>query len=295
MSRTFDIMMAGLISGIVALTTTFLGLTGTVYGAVLGAIIYQIISMFIKEPLENTTIRKIENEIIYTLPLILIAILQFIFILAIYHSMHYLYSDFLLYFNQLETITNNNLLRSMGIGLIAMGLYPILQPKNIKKIYGVITLIVGLVLLFRGLLDVNPAIFELYTSLFGQFDLILSIIILLVLLFIIVMIFSESLNLYFKRPSKTENKSKGYDFRDNKNKSNNKAKSIETNNDELPVKDNSLIDDELPIKDNKLNQDDDNDLHVNNKLNDQINHNAKIKDSRTSTMSKNRKFFKKDK
>ncbi|WP_156314621.1 hypothetical protein [Methanobrevibacter arboriphilus] len=32
MSKSFDIIMAGLISGIVALTTSFLGLAGTVIG-----------------------------------------------------------------------------------------------------------------------------------------------------------------------------------------------------------------------------------------------------------------------
>ena len=108
MAKSFDIIMAGLISGLVALTTSYLGIAGTIIGAVTGAILYQIFSIFIKEPLENTTIRKVENEIVYIIPLILIAILLMIFIIAviIYYYQFY-WPDFSMILNVLSSALPN--------------------------------------------------------------------------------------------------------------------------------------------------------------------------------------------
>lgn len=193
--------MAGLISGIVALTTSFLGLAGTVIGAVLGAILYQVLSIFIKEPLENSTIRKVENGLVFIIPLVLIAIFLVIFIIALLHSYLIYYPDFLNFFIQLEQLTNNNLVRFMGIGLILMGVYPLIQPKVIKREYGFIILILGIVLLIRGLLDINPELFYLYTNLLNFFDVFLVIVIFLILIFVIIKIFLESVLLYMRRNS----------------------------------------------------------------------------------------------
>jgi hypothetical protein len=185
--------MAGMISGIVALTTSTLGIGGTVIGAVLGTIIYQIISIFVKEPLENATIRKVENEVVYILPLILIAILLMIFTMA------YFDPDFFSYYYQLKEFTDNNLLRLMGIGLIAMGIYPIIQSKNIDKKYGIIILFLGIILLLRGLFDIDYQILNLYGALIGEFDFAVPLAIFLALLFVILKIFLESIKLYIER------------------------------------------------------------------------------------------------
>ena len=185
--------MAGLISGTVALTTSILGIGGTVIGAVLGAIIYQIISIFVKEPLENTNIRKVENEIVYILPLVIIAILLIIFIMAYFNT------EFFSYYIQLKGFTDNNLLRLMGIGLIVMGVFPLIQSKNINKKYSLIVLFLGVVLLFRGLIDIDPQLLNLHGILFGEFSYILPLAILLVLLFVIIKILLESVKLYNER------------------------------------------------------------------------------------------------
>jgi len=204
MAKSFDIGMAGLIAGLAALTTSYLGIGGTVIGAVIGAILYQVLSLFVKEPLENATIRKVENEIVYIIPLILIAILLGIFIIAIIHSFNFRGSNFLMIFLELEKLTNDNLVRMMGIGLIIMGIYPLFQGKIIKKKYGIINLFLGIFLLIRGLIDINPSFFNFYITHFKIIDLILLIGIFVSLSFIIVKIFSESITLYKGRDKNIE-------------------------------------------------------------------------------------------
>jgi hypothetical protein len=193
LAKYFEIIMAGIISGTVALTTSILGIGGTVIGAVLGAIFYQIISIFVKEPLKNTNIRRVENEVVYILPLILIAILLIIFIMAYFNT------EFFDYYNQLKVFTDNNLLRLMGIGLIAMGIYPLIQTKNIDKKYAGIVLFLGILLFFRGLIDIDDQLLNLYIIFIGKLDFIVPLAILLPLLFVIFKIFLESVKLYRER------------------------------------------------------------------------------------------------
>ncbi|MCL2687418.1 MAG: hypothetical protein FWE58_02670 [Methanobrevibacter sp.] len=218
MAKSFDIIMAGLISGLVALTTSYLGIAGTIIGAVTGAILYQIFSIFIKEPLENTTIRKVENEIVYIIPLILIAILLMIFIIAviIYYYQFY-WPDFSMIFLELRELTNNNLVRIMGISLMIMGLYPIFQGKIIKKEYGIVNLILGFLLLLRGLIDIFPEFFDLYVTQFSLFDMLLLIGIFLVLSYVILRIFLESITAYMGRNKEVD----GNEINDSGNNTNN--------------------------------------------------------------------------
>lgn len=339
MSKSFDIIMAGLISGIVALTTSFLGVAGTVIGAVLGAILYQIISIFVKEPLENSTVKKVEREIVYIIPLVLIALFLAIFIVALLHSYSFYYPDFLEFFKQLEEITNNNLVRFMGIGLIFMGIYPLLQPKSIKKQYGLIILILGVILLIRGLLDLDFNIIDLYTEMFGFFDVILITIIFLILVFIILKILIESVYLYrdrnkyaiiddYSNPKTTRTQDsieKDYRFKSEIKKEYYKNENLDSNDN---FKDNDSVymrgSDDLPNKDTITNRN--RDAAVDNNLDSitgenvdnldnvdvteedvdttnnenidknidkaPLSKNKTIKSSKTSTMFKNRKFFK---
>lgn len=79
--------MAGLIAGIVAYTTSQLGIGGTVLGAVLGSMLYQLMSHFIKDPVETVQTQKVEREIFYVFPLVIILAIEIIYLLSdLYHS-----------------------------------------------------------------------------------------------------------------------------------------------------------------------------------------------------------------
>lgn len=311
MSKSLDIIMAGLISGIVALTTTFLGVAGSIIGAVLGAILYQIISIFVKEPLENADVKKVEREIVYIIPIILIAVFLAIFIVALLHSYSLYYPEFLEFFRQLEEITNNNLVRFMGIGLILMGIYPLFQSKTVKKEYGFTILILGVLLLLRGLLDMNPELFYFYTHVFGFFDVVANIIILLILLFIIIKILSESISLYmhknkdiavdeYSNPEITKNqnsikndsrfKSKITNKKeDNENFDSNNNYTNYNNSENYSNYEKNYDNYNDASKENIIDKSIDNENLTNEK---NTFRSKTIKSNKTSTMSKNRKFFK---
>jgi len=265
MSKSFDIVMAGLIAGIVALTSGFLGVAGTVIGAVFGAILYQVISIFVKEPLENATVKKVEREIVYVIPLVLIVVFLIIFIMASLHSYSIDFPNFLKLFHQLQETTNDNLVRFMGIGLIAMGIYPLLQANTIKRKYGATILVLGFILLVRGLLDIDSNLFSLYREMFGFFDIVLNISILLILVVVIIKILLGSISLYMHR---NENLSDG----------------SSVNNE---ITKNKVIgdSDDFSILDNENNKD-------KNFTDERLVRNKTIKSNKTSTMPKNRKFFK---
>ena len=107
MSKMLDVMMAGVISGIVAFTTSKMGIAGTVLGAVLGAMLFQFMSHFVKEPLENVNTKKIETRIVYAIPLIIIMVIEIIYIFAAV----YWKPEQIFYF--LENATDWNLFKSI--------------------------------------------------------------------------------------------------------------------------------------------------------------------------------------
>lgn len=186
MSKTLDILMAGLIAGIVAYTTSQLGIGGTVLGAVLGSMLYQLMSHFIKDPVENVQTQKVEREIFYIFPLVIILAIEIIYLLSdLYHSPEQI-------FFALESVTGYNLFKFMGVGLIVMGLYPIIQPKNIKKIYGYILLTVGVVKLLVGFIDVNSPVVMLYAPLFNQLNEVISVIVIVAIAYVVIAITRES-------------------------------------------------------------------------------------------------------
>jgi len=189
MSKAFDILMAGIISGIVAYTTSKLGLGGTIIGAVLGSMLYQFMSHFIREPLGKVKTQKIESSIVFVLPLLLILGIEIIYFLAPL----YWQSEKIFYL--LEGATGWNLFRTIGIGLIIMGIYPILQSEFIKKQYGYILSGLGIVVLLRGFLDSNSPIVDIYSSLFVQFDTLISLTAIFVLAYVIIAILKESISL----------------------------------------------------------------------------------------------------
>lgn len=188
MSKVFDILMAGIISGIVAYTTSKLGLGGTIIGAVLGSMLYQFMSHFIREPLKVKS-QKIESSIVFVLPLLLILGIEIIYFL----TPLYWQSEKIFYL--LQGATGWNLFRTIGIGLIIMGIYPIIQSEFIKKKYGYILSGLGLVVLLRGFLDSNSPIVDIYSSLFVQFNTFISLMVIFALAYVIFAILKESFSL----------------------------------------------------------------------------------------------------
>jgi len=187
LSKAFDIIMAGIISGIVAFTTQKLGVGGTALGAVLGSMLYQLLSHYFREPLGNVKTRIVEDKIVFTIPLIVILIIEVINFLANF----YWKSESILYL--LEGVTHWNLFRSMGLGLLIMGLYPFFRSDEIKRLYGYLLIFAGLLLLLRGFVDVNSPIVKLYSPLFYQFDALISVIIITILVYVIAVLFNESI------------------------------------------------------------------------------------------------------
>ena len=205
MSKTLDIIMAGVISGIVAFTTSQLGVTGTIIGAVIGSMLYQFMSHFFKEPLENVntlkTPKHVESQIVYAFPLIIILAIEIIYLL----SSFYLGPREI--FQSMQTATDWNLFRTIGVGLIIMGVYPLLEPDRIPPIYGLAVLGVGVVKLMAGFVDYNSPIVALYSPIFQQFSILISIVLIAVLLYVIVSIIQDSVTIIRKEDQSKNSKS----------------------------------------------------------------------------------------
>ncbi len=192
--------MAGVIAGTAAYATIKLGIGGTVIGTVLCSMLYQVISHIVKEPVENIKTQKIEREIFYVFPLVIILIIEVIYLLsAIYNSPEQIFSA-------LESATGDNLFKIIGIGLIIMGLYPIIQPESIKKFYGYLLLVVGVINLLVGFIDVNSSIVQLYAPLFYQLKEVISIIIIAAITYVVVAITRESVTIILNKEKNKDNK-----------------------------------------------------------------------------------------
>ncbi len=200
MSKFFDIIMAGLISGIVAFTTTKIGIAGTILGAVFWSVLYQIMSHYVKEPLQKAETKKIESKIVYMIPLALIIFVEIIYLL----KPIYLEPQQIFYF--LQGATNWNLFRSIGTGLLLMGIYPIIQPENIDRKYGYILLSLGIVILLRGFIDVSSRFVDLYSFIFFELGTYITIMIILVLSYVIISLVKDSLIMGTKQNSHDEEK-----------------------------------------------------------------------------------------
>ncbi len=193
MSKTLDIIMAGVISGIAVYATSKLGIGGTVLGAVLGSMLYQLMSHIFKEPVGSIRTQKIERKIFYDFPLVIILGIEVIYLLStLYNSPQQI-------FFALEIATGDNLFKAIGIGLIIMGLYPIIQPESIKKIYGYILLVVGVINLLLGFIDVNSAVVQLYAPIFYELKEIISIIIIAAITYVIIAITRESVTIILQK------------------------------------------------------------------------------------------------
>ena len=197
MSKMLDVIMAGVISGIVALTTTQMGVGGTVIGATLGAMLYQVMSHFIKEPLEGVNTRRIETKIVYVFPLIVIVVVELIYLFS---SVYWKPEQI---FHYLESATDGTLFRTIGLGLLIMGIYPIIQSENIKRSYGYIILSVGIIKLLNGFVDMHSPFVKLYANLFADFGLVISLAVIAALSYVILSIVQESIIISHEKDSNT--------------------------------------------------------------------------------------------
>lgn len=200
MSKTLDILMAGVISGIVAYTTSTLGIAGTVIGAVIGSMLYQFMTHIFKEPLEDVKPQKIEpkvvSKIVYLFPLVVIVAVEIIYLLSSVYGK----SEHIFYI--LEQATGGNLFRSIGFGLLIMGIYPFVEPKNIKKEYGYILLGVGAIKLLGGFADVNTPITDLYSMIYSESGLLISLLVIGALCYVVLSIAEDCIDTINKDKSK---------------------------------------------------------------------------------------------
>jgi len=203
MSKALDIVMAGVISGIVAYTTSQLGVTGTIIGAVIGSMLYQVMSHIFREPLDGVKTQRVERSIFYIFPLIVILIIEIVYLLYIFSLPQ---GDL---FFLLERATGWNLFRTIGLALIIMGLFPFVErrlgyEKSISRKYGYVVLAVGVVKLLGGFADLNSAIVNLYSPIFYQLNEIISIMVVIALLYVIIAITRESVTVIYEKDHNKE-------------------------------------------------------------------------------------------
>jgi hypothetical protein len=197
MSKMLDVIMAGVISGIVAITTSKMGVGGTVIGATIGAMLYQVMSHFIKEPLEGVNTKRIETKIVYVFPLIVIVVVELIYLFS---SVYWKPEQI---FHYLESATDGTLFRTIGLGLLIMGIHPIIQSENIKRSYGYIILSVGIIKLLNGFVDMHSPFVKLYANLFADFGLVISLAVIAALSYVILSIVQESIVISHEKDSNT--------------------------------------------------------------------------------------------
>lgn len=190
------LVLVGFISAFVAVLTSFLGVTGTIIGSVISSVLYNMLSEALDQPVSNASFdTDFEWDIAYVFPLVVIALIQLLFILALLSQAGLLPYHFLEFYLSIQGLTENNLYRVLGIALIIMSVYPLLlKPENVKKIHGVILGFIGLVFLARGFLDMESKIVDIYDGIFTYFDFQIAVIAFILLVIVIVRIIISARN-----------------------------------------------------------------------------------------------------
>lgn len=181
------LILVGCISAFVAFTTSIMGVAGTIIGSVISSVLYNMLSEALEKPVQNATFSTdFEWEIAYVFPLVVIALIQLLFILALLSEWGFLPYSFLSAYLSLQGVAGNNLYRVLGFSLIVMSIYPlVLKPDFIKKSHGAIIAFIGLIFLARGFVDLGNAITNLYNPIFAYFDFPIAIIAFILILFVI--------------------------------------------------------------------------------------------------------------
>lgn len=230
MVKHFKIIMAAVISGIVALFTTYLGVSGTVIGSVLSSFLYQLLSGYFEEKTENMSFSDFSDSNIlsssnnhnnsnnsnpgdFTNSAIrnsnsnnamlnnrnnyFASKVAFVFPIIVVILVEFLFCltdfnyNFVKLFNILELATAQNLFRVMGIAIILLSIYPFFKSAHIKKINGTLLFISGILLLLRGLIDFHPLLLKIYYNFLAPFDSLLAGIIILLLLCVVINVLRE--------------------------------------------------------------------------------------------------------
>ena len=82
----------------------------------------------------------------------------------------------------------------MGLGLIILGAYPYFDSNNIDKRNGTVVLVVGVLLLLRGLIDISDVTYKAYQVLFADFDMLFALFVIVALALVIINILIGSDN-----------------------------------------------------------------------------------------------------
>lgn len=188
------LILVGAISGLVTLLTYILGIAGTLIGSVLFSVLYTMLSEALEDPVSNASFSPdFEWDIVYVIPLVVIAFIQLLLIFALLAEMGILPHAFVRFYLAIQGLADNNLYRLLGIALLFISAYPIvLRPNVVKKEHGLILAFVGLIFLARGFVDLGNIITRVYDTVFIHFDLPIAIIAFLLIVFVIYRILSLS-------------------------------------------------------------------------------------------------------
>ena len=188
------LIFVGVISGLVTALTIVLGVAGTVVGSILFSVVYNMLAEGFEDSVSNAKFSPdFEWDIVYVVPLVVIALIQLLLIFALLAEIGILPYTFLNFFLSLQHLTDNNLYRLLGLALLFISAYPfVLKPDFVKKGHGLILVIVGLIFLARGFVDLRNVVTSLYDVLFARFDLPIAIIAFLLISYVIVQILLSS-------------------------------------------------------------------------------------------------------
>lgn len=181
------LLLVGFISAFVAFLTSVMGVAGTVIGSVISSVLYNMLTEALEKPVNKAKLKpSFEWDIAYVFPLVVIAIIQLLLILALFAELGVLPYTFLNVYMSIQDFANNNLYRILGIALLIISAYPlVLKPEFVKKEHGGIIAFVGMIFLARGFVDLGNSITDIYDGVFIHFDLPIAIIALVLLVFVI--------------------------------------------------------------------------------------------------------------
>lgn len=188
------IILVGIISAFVAITTSVLGVTGTIIGSVISSVLYNMLSEALEKPVKDASISKdFEWDLAYAFPLVVIAIIQLMLIFAFLAQWGILPNTFLNIYLLLQNVADNNLYRVLGLSLIVMSVYPfVLKPEHVNKVQGLAIAFIGVVFLARGFVDLGNTITDIYDDIFIYFDFPIALLTFLLLVFIIMRILTSA-------------------------------------------------------------------------------------------------------
>jgi len=190
------IILVGCISAFVAITTLFLGVTGTIIGSVLSSVLYNVFLEVLEKPVENAKISgNFEWDIAYVFPLIVILIIQLLLTLAFLSEWGILPQIFLNIYLSIQGVAANNLYRILGLSLVVMCAYPfVIKGNHVKKTDGIVILLIGLMFLARGFSDFGSSVSRVFHFVYSYVDFPIALIAFLLLIYVIHSILSSTRN-----------------------------------------------------------------------------------------------------